>query len=88
MIVLDYPFVKVKHENGSLWLLVFHHNSEKAGYFKNLQEATYSKIPEKFSILSDIDKIHRTNDKYEFLIEYPINNPNGSIRSSTQNCCR
>ena len=54
----------------SEWILIFHHNS-KSGYFKNLNEALYSKKQDRFSVLGNIDDRYLISGYFEFRIVYP-----------------
>ena len=53
------------------WELIYYHDYSTAGVWKDEEEALYSKKADKYSILSLIDSRYKTNDEYEFLLEYP-----------------
>ena len=66
---------KTLHKFGYLWLLIFRHNSVKAGYFKSHQDALISlQRPEKFSVLGAITQKAKIDGYYEFLLRYPYDN--------------
>ena len=65
-----------KIEKDSLWMLVFEHNTTTHGFFANKTDAEFKLERGKFSLLSKLsDKsfVHRFNESYEFLHEYPDN---------------
>ena len=59
--------------NDSQWIVIFHHNIDKAEAFSNEQEAIYSLNPNKYSILVEINDNNKYNfTHYEFLLYYKI----------------
>ena len=59
--LFDHHFVKI-----------FHHNVKKERYFHSLEEANYSFVKNRFSVLKFIDENFLTSTgKYEFLVLYP-----------------
>ena len=69
-----------KYQYGCYWLRVFHHKSLDGSVIFDENEAKNCDLENKFSILDEISLHMRYNDKYEFLLEYPLDYPNKYIR--------
>lgn len=62
---------------GAEWLEVFYHNNKSGTIlFANEQEALHTNSQYKFSILDQLENFRGTNNKFEFLLEYPDDFPN------------
>jgi len=61
----------IQYYRGAYWLLVFYHNSVGGVYFNSLNEAKKCDLPNRFSILSDLNQNYYFNNKFEFLLQYP-----------------
>ena len=70
-----YGVFEYKIVNGSLWMLIFQHNTTH-GYFENRKDAEFKLHYGKFSLLSKLSDsryVKRYNESFEFLLEYPDN---------------
>lgn len=66
---------------GAEWLEVFYHNNKNGTiYFANEQEALHTNSQYKFSILDQLENFRGTDNKFEFLLEYPTDLPNQYLR--------
>lgn len=66
---------------GAEWLEVFYHNTNNGTvYFTDEQEALHTNSQYKFSILDQLENFRGTNNKFEFLLEYPTDLPNQYLR--------
>lgn len=62
---------------GAEWLEVFYHNNKSGTIlFANEQEALHTNSQYKFSILDQLENFRGTDNKFEFLLEYPDDFPN------------
>lgn len=72
-----YMGATVVDKYGAEWLEVFYHNTNNdAVYFTNEQEALHTNSQYKFSILDQLENFRGIDNKFEFLLEYPVNLPN------------
>ena len=63
---------EVKEAYGCKWLKIFYHNSSTKVFFnKSKNEHLSSNSEEKYSILGALESIHRFDNSFEFLLEYP-----------------
>lgn len=59
------------------WLEVFYHNNNNCKvFFSNQTEALHTNSQYKFSILDQLENFRGTDNKFEFLLEYPDDFPN------------
>lgn len=66
---------------GAEWLEVFYHNNNNGTiYFANETEALHTNSQYKFSILDQLENFRGTDNKFEFLLEYPTDLPNQYLR--------
>lgn len=62
---------------GAEWLEVFYHNNKSGTIlFANEQEVLHTNSQYKFSILDQLENFRGTDNKFEFLLEYPTEIPN------------
>lgn len=62
---------------GAEWLEVFYHNNKSGTIlFANETEALHTNSQYKFSILDQLENFRGTDNKFEFLLEYPDDFPN------------
>ena len=85
MIILNHGIVKIREVEYEKWLLIFHHDSQIAGFFKTKEDAIYSESYNMFSLLSQVSKLQKIDGKYTFIIEYPKEHPNLFLRWSQTN---
>ena len=72
-----YMGATVVDKYGAEWLEVFYHNTNNdTVYFTNEQEALHTNSQYKFSILDQLENFRGTDNKFEFLLEYPVDLPN------------
>lgn len=66
-------------DDGSVWARIFHHNCTGSVYFSDDEPEHFRDInnPAKYSLLYllNSDKFKNSDGKYEFLLEYPDDNP-------------
>ena len=63
------PF-QTKYFDNAKWILLFHHNYTKAGFFTASEVQNCDKEG-KYSILSELSSLCQYRDSFEFLLEYP-----------------
>ena len=59
-----------KYSVRNIWMLLYHYNSKKESAF-NENEAKFSFLDDKYSILGSLNDRLRIFGKFEFLLEYP-----------------
>ena len=69
--VFKQGFHELGYFKGNLFLKVFHHSYANKENFTDRNEALYYNSNDKFSILANITEKMKTDDKYEFIIDYP-----------------
>jgi len=70
MSCLSYGY-ETKQQHGATWLKMFYHDSTGGVFFSSVNEALQCSLPNKYSILSELDQRYALNGQYEFLLEYP-----------------
>ena len=56
------------------WLRIFYHDYSTSEAFDDLEEAKHTNSQYKFSILDEIDESYKIGGKYEFLLNYTVEN--------------
>ena len=63
---------EVKQAYGATWARIFHHNNKWGElFFSNATEAGSVNTIDKYSVLNNIEKYRGSDNKFEFLLEYP-----------------
>ena len=60
----------INEKKGKKFILIYNHTIEGGGFIDE-EEALYSLTPGKYSILKLVDDRFKTNDVFEFILEYP-----------------
>ena len=65
----------IKKQFNAYWLKIFFHDATNGVFFGSAEDAKASNTEKRFSSLKNITPSFKKGDKYEFLLEYPIEHP-------------